>query len=776
MKAVYSIEIDCANCARRVEETIRKVDGVNSASISFMDLKMTVDIDDEKFDEVMIAVGDAASSAEPDFKFWPYAEDEDSEKDDEEEEENSHIIPRIAIGLVFVALGLILEYIWEPDLPDYVLQIVYFVALVVVGYDVFVNGFKTLFKGGFLDEHLLMAIATLAALCINYYTESVAVMTFYLIGEWFEDRAVGSSRRNVKKLLNLKSTHATVIRDGKPVTVHPKEVAVGDRIAVAPGELFPVDGTVVEGESFADTKAMTGESVPRRISVGDGVLSGFINTESAVIITATRLYSESAAKKMMALIEDSSARKSRSEKFITRFARVYTPVVVACAFLLAIGGGLITEEWEYWIEKGIIFLVVSCPCALVVSVPLTYFSGIGNASRHGILVKGSTYIEALSETSATVFDKTGTLTDGSFSVRSIEPAPGFTEERVLDAASCAEMFSTHPIAKSILEYVGTVPDASRIEDSTSIGGKGVSALVDDVPVIAGNASALKDAGVDFVQSESSSGTDVYVAIDGKYAGRILISDGIKNDSREALDTLRTMGIKSHMLTGDNEKTAKDIAEKVGIDGYDAELLPEDKIARLENIMAKTDGKTVFVGDGINDSPSLARADVGIAMGALGSDAAVEAADVVIVDDKPSRVPQAIKISKRTQGIVVQNIVIALAIKFALMGATVLGFANMWLAIFGDVGVLVICILNSIRAIGTPAVDRDGKKTECGCENGECHCHEGHEHHGHDGKECHCGCHGHDDGDCDDDCDDDECHGEHCHCHNHEHGKHSSDRT
>lgn len=760
MKATYSIEIDCANCAREVEEAVRGVDGVNSVTISFMDLKMFIDIDDDRFDEVMVAVKSAAEAAEPEFRFWAY-EDDDSGEEEDEEEENRWEIPRILVGIVFVALGLVMEYVWEPDVPQIALQVLYLAVLVAVGYDVILNGFRALFNGKGLDEHFLMTIATLAALCINYYTESVAVMTFYLIGELFEDRAVGSSRRDVKKLLDLKSTKATVVRGDGTVTVHPREIVVGDRIVVAPGELFPVDGVVVEGESFADTKAMTGESVPRHIAAGNEVLSGFVNTESAVIITATRLYTESAAKKMMALIEDSSARKSRSEKFITRFARVYTPVVVACAALLAVVGGFLTGDWSLWIERGIIFLVVSCPCALVVSVPLSYFSGIGNASRHGILVKGSTYMEALAGASDTVFDKTGTLTDGSFAVRSVDPAPGFAAERVVDATACAEMFSTHPIARSILDYVGAMPDVSRIEDSTAIGGKGVSALVDDVPVVVGNRSALEDAGISFDAPASSSGTDVYVAIDGVYAGHIVISDGIKEDSAAAVSELRSMGIGSYMLTGDGERAAADIASRVGVDGYHAGLLPEDKISRLEEIMSSAKGKTVFVGDGINDSPALARADVGIAMGALGSDAAVEAADVVIVDDKPSRIPQAVSISRKTQSIVIQNIALALFAKFAIMIATPLGYTNMWVAIVGDVGVLILCVLNAIRAMGMSFSERSAMREERGILRG---C-DGHEH----GEgECHCGCcHDHgchchdDDEDCKCHCHDDDCK---CHCH------------
>ncbi|MBE6526151.1 MAG: cadmium-translocating P-type ATPase [Thermoplasmata archaeon] len=767
MRKVYGIEIDCANCAREVEEAISKVEGVDSVTVAFIERKMFIEIADERFDEVMARVGEAAVAAESDFRFWPYDDDEEDEEEDEEKEFGHGFVFRIVLGMVFVILGITLEYgIIDVGIDTIWLQAIYTVVLAIVGYSVFISGAKNLVRGGFLDEHLLMAIATVAAIITQFYTESVAVMTFYLIGEWFEDRAVDSTRRDVKRLVGLKITHASVFRDGKVVTVHPREVAVGDSVVVRPGETFPVDGTVISGSSLADTKALTGESVPRAISEGDAVLSGFINTDSAVTIRADKPYEDSSARKMLELIEESAAKKSRSEKFITRFARVYTPAVVLCAALLAVGGGLATSDWSRWIEMAIIFLVVSCPCALVVSVPLTYFCGIGNASKNYILVKGSTCIESLAHADTVVFDKTGTLTDGSFSVRSVDPAEGFDENTVTDLAACAEMFSTHPIAKSILAYRGSAPDAARVSDAVVVGGKGVRAVVDGRKVTVGSRMLMSDEGIEVPGTCEGAGTDIYVSADGRYAGHILISDRIKDDSAEAVARLRKDGVRTFMLTGDNEAAGKATSETLGLDGYKAGMLPADKITELESIMSASGGTTVFVGDGINDSPSLARADVGIAMGAVGSDAAVEAADVVIIDDMPSRIPKAIDISKKTQRVVTENIILALAAKFGIMIATPFGLTNMWIAIIGDVGVLIICILNAMRAMGSgpriPAAQTaPAEECRCGCchdDEDECHCHEHEHHHEHgndDEDECHCHEHPHEHE-----------HDERCHCHSH----------
>lgn len=434
MRRTYNIDIDCANCARCVEEAIAGVEGVEEVSVVFVEKKMYIEIPDDRFDEVMGKVDEAAHKAEDEFRYWP-AEEEDGEDEEEDEDEDRYTVPKILIGLLFVAIGLVFEYLYMPDVPELWIRIVFLAALIGVGWNVYLSGIRNLVKGGFLDEHFLMTVATLAAVAIGYYTESVAVMTFYLIGEWFEDRAVDSSRRDVRKLIGLKAVSATVIRDGQAVQVQPSQVAVGDVLLVQPGEMFPVDGAVIEGEGFADTKALTGEPKPRRISPGDGILGGFVNGDAAIRIRAEKRYDDSANRRLLALIEESSARKSRSEKFITRFAKVYTPAVVALALIMGAAGGLITKDWDYWITNAIIFLVVSCPCALVVSIPLSYYCGIGGASRNGILVKGATYIEALSKTGTVVFDKTGTLTEGVFAVRKVEPADGYDAETVIEHAA-----------------------------------------------------------------------------------------------------------------------------------------------------------------------------------------------------------------------------------------------------------------------------------------------------------------------------------------------------
>lgn len=708
MRHTYRIDIDCANCAREVEEAIAKLDEVENVSISFVDKKMYLTIAKDlepRFKEIEKKVEDTAHKAEDEFVMVPWTDEEE-----EEEEEKSHIGIRIAAGAVFLVFGLLLEYVIDADINEYLLRAVFFVGLMIVGYDVIINAFRNLFKARFLDENFLMMIATVGALVIGYWTESVAVMLFYQIGEAFEDRAVGRSRKHIKSLLALKAPYATVIREGETQKVAPEEVKVGEMVVVNPGEMVPIDGTVITGDTFVDTKAMTGESVPRHAAPGDAVLSGFINTSEAIRVRTDRPYQDSASAKVLSLIEESSARKTRSEKFITKFARYYTPVVVAAALVIAVVPSLLQpSEWAHWVMKGLIFLVVSCPCALVVSIPLSYYCGIGGASKDGILVKGSTYIEALSKVDTAVFDKTGTLTKGEFVVNRVEPAKGFTEEEVADVAACAEAFSDHPIAKSIVKHLGHCPDPSRIDDSTNYAGMGVSALVDDRVVYVGGARLMQEQGIEVPEGEPSE-TDIYVSINGKYAGLIAISDNVKEDAAHAIADLHAHGIRSYMLTGDTEPVAKSISGELGLDGYRAELLPQDKTSELESIMSADGGSTCFVGDGINDAPSLARADVGIAMGGIGSDAAVEAADVVILDDKPSKVARSVAISKKTQRIVLENIVMALAIKFAILGLTACtDLINMWIAIFGDVGVLILAVLNAIRCMRVK-----GSADACSC--------------------------------------------------------------
>ena len=704
VRHVYGIEIDCANCARKVEEALNRMEEIDNAQLIYVDKRMIVEVaetHEAHFAEIESRIREIACSVESDFRMWDY------EEVPSEAEENRFLPIRIALGLVFIAFGLILEYALpglEADLGKEVLCGVFFIGLLVVGYDVIINAGKTLVKGGFLDENFLMTVATVGAIAVSligdhgYWTESVAVMLFYQIGEYFQDRAVDKTRSSVKALMDLKAPYATVVRPDGIERVRTDAVEVGEMIIVRPGELVPLDGIIVSGETYVDTKAMTGESVPRHVRKGEEVFSGYVNTEKAVKIEVTKRYKDSAAAKILSLIEESATRKSRSEKFITRFARVYTPVVVACALLIAIIPSVLwPDRWIDFVIKGLIFLVVSCPCALVISIPLSYFCGIGNASKKGILIKGSNYIEACSRIDTAVFDKTGTLTKGEFTVRKVEPN-GMSQEDLLRYAGKAEALSTHPIAKSICEYADIhVPDEGS--ESTYIAGKGISATVEGRTVVLGNASLMEEMGIAFNPSEEP-GTHVYAAVDGAYAGHILIADTLKDDAVQAIRDLKGFGIRTVMLTGDSEAIAKHMSDDLGLDSYEAELLPEDKLDRLESVMEGTDGTTVFIGDGINDTPALARADVGIAMGGLGSDSAVEAADIVLVDDKPSKVAETIRISKKTQSIVIQNIVMALGIKFAVLALTAFtDLVNMWVAIFGDVGVLIIAILNSTRALG-----------------------------------------------------------------------------
>ena len=714
MKHRYGIDIDCANCARKVEEAIAAMDCVESVTLSFVDKQMSVGISEEnesRFADIEKAIEETAHRVESDFGMWRLEEERE-----EKEEENSHLILRIAAGIAFLMFGLLLEYVLDWDIDGTVLRCIFLIGLLTVGYDVILAAGRNLVHARFLDENFLMSVATLGALAVGYWTESVAVMLFYQIGEFFQDCAVDRSRSHVKALVDLKAPYAEVIRNGRTQRVRPESVEVGETVVVKPGEMIPIDGTVIVGNGFVDTKAMTGESVPRHVSEGDRVMAGYISSSGALGIRTDAAYRDSAAAKVLALIEDSAARKSRSEKFITRFARVYTPAVVVCALAVALIPSLLEPSaWKDWVYRGLIFLVVSCPCALVVSVPLSYYCGIGRASKEGILVKGSTYIEALSGIGSAVFDKTGTLTAGEFSVIRIEPE-GMSEEELLDLAACAEMFSDHPIAKSILDRLGHDTDPSRVADASAVPGMGVEASVDGRAAAVGNAQMMRGLGIAVPAEDDAAETCVYVAVNGRYAGRIAISDRLKDDAADAVSELKRMGIGTYMLTGDTEAVGRTVAGKLGLDGYRTEMLPQDKTAELEKIMSSSEGKTCFVGDGINDSPALARADVGIAMGCIGSDSAVETADVVILDDSPSKVASSVRISRKTQRIVAENIVLSLAVKFAILGLTVATDAvDMWIAIFGDVGVLMIAVLNATRALGMPRRKRAAEhRCACGC--------------------------------------------------------------
>ena len=587
----------------------------------------------------------------------------------------------------------------------------YLVDYLVIGYDILRKAYKGIRNGQVFDENFLMAVATLGALALAVYEngdylESIAVMLFYQVGEWFQSYAVGKSRRNISDLMDIRPDYANVERDGKLEQVDPDEVEIGSIIVVQPGEKVPIDGTVVEGASTLNTAALTGESLPREVQTGDAIISGCINMTGLLKIQTTKAFGESTVSKILDLVENASSRKSKSEDFISRFARIYTPAVCYAALALAILPPLVlmlglgqSPAWETWIYRALTFLVASCPCALVISIPLSFFAGIGGASKAGVLVKGSNYLESLSQTRIVVFDKTGTLTQGVFEVNGIHHNE-IENAKLVEYAALAESASSHPISKSLQRAYGKEIDRSRVSQIQEISGNGVTAVVDDHTVAAGNDKLMDRLGIPYISCHSV-GTIIHMAIDGQYAGHIVISDLIKPTSRQAIQALKSAGVyKTVMLTGDAKQVADQVAEELGVDQVYSQLLPADKVEKVEELLARKRGKEklAFVGDGINDAPVLGRADIGIAMGAMGSDAAIEAADVVLMDDDPMQIAKAIKISRKCLGIVYQNIVVAIGIKLLCLVLVALGFANMWLAVFADVGVMILAVLNAIRAL------------------------------------------------------------------------------
>ena len=606
---------------------------------------------------------------------------------------------RLAVGAVVYAIGMALTVFAKlPTLAELAFLIV---AYVILGWDVVWQAVKNITRGQVFDEHFLMSVSTIGAFAIGEYPEAVAVMLFYQVGEFFQSLAVKRSRKSISDLMDICPDSATVKRNGVLQVVSPESVAVGEIIVVKPGEKIPLDGIVVDGESMLDTKALTGESVPRSIRKGDEALSGCINQSGLLTLKVTKSFGESTVSKITDLVENASARKAPTENFITTFARYYTPVVVGMAAVLAIipplvlGGG-----WSEWLRRGFVFLIVSCPCALVISIPLTFFGGIGAASKRGVLVKGGNYLEALNKVSVVVFDKTGTLTKGVFEVANIIPAAGYQKEQVLEYAAQAESYSNHPIAKSILATYGKPIDQKQFSDFEEISGHGISVMVQGKKVLAGNSKLMESEKIAYAACDAA-GTKFYVAADGSYVGCILIADEVKPDSKCAIAELKKIGVeKTVMLTGDDERIGKSVADELGLDAYYAQLLPDQKVEKLEMLdkQKRQGSKLAFVGDGINDAPVLARADVGIAMGGLGSDAAIEAADVVLMTDEPSKLVEAIDVAKATKRIVMQNIVIALGIKSVFLVLGALGMAGMWEAVFGDVGVTIIAVLNAMRIL------------------------------------------------------------------------------
>lgn len=587
--------------------------------------------------------------------------------------------------------------------------VLFLVPFLIAGYDVLQKAFSNIRRGKAFDESFLMAVATIGAFATVLFpdtdphmAEGAAVMLFYQVGELFQAYAVGKSRKSISAMMDIAPDYANVEQaDGTLEQVFPDDIAVGTVIVIKPGERVPIDGVIVEGVTQLDTAALTGESVPRTAKTGDDIISGCINMTGLIRVRTTKPFGESTVARVLELVENASEKKARTENFITRFARVYTPAVTGAAAVLALGGGLVTGAWSDWILRGLTFLVVSCPCALVISVPLSFFGGIGGASKLGVLIKGSNYLEALADVDTVVFDKTGTLTNGTFSVVAVHPEGSYTEQSLLEVAALAESFSDHPIAQSVRAAFQGELDPKRVCDSTNDAGHGVTANIDGKHVVVGNAKMLAASGVETPDCEVV-GTILHVLVDDVYAGHIVIADTVKADAEQTIRELHAAGVKrTVMLTGDREEVATSVAEQLGLDEFHAQLLPGDKVERVEALLATESGKgkLAFVGDGINDAPVLTRADVGIAMGAMGSDAAIEAADVVLMDDKPSNISRAIRVARKTMTIVWQNIIFALGIKLLILVLAALGIANMWLAVFGDVGVAIIAILNAMRAMG-----------------------------------------------------------------------------
>ncbi|MDL2217469.1 cadmium-translocating P-type ATPase [Christensenellaceae bacterium OttesenSCG-928-M15] len=608
------------------------------------------------------------------------------------------LLTRILIaGAIFAA---VLPIHYTEALPDIWQLAICLVAYVIIGSEIVWKAVRNISRGQVFDENFLMSVATIGAFFLGEYPEGVAVMLFYQVGELFQSYAVSKSRRNIAELMDIRPDYANLLRDGELVEVDPEEVVVDDTIVVKPGERVPLDGVVLEGYSALDTSALTGESAPREVAQGDAVISGCINQTGVLKIKVSKVFAQSTVSKILELVESSSDKKSRSENFITRFARYYTPIVVIAAVILAILPPIISgQAFSIWIERALTFLVISCPCALVISVPLSFFGGIGGASKSGVLVKGSNYLEALADTEIVVFDKTGTLTKGNFIVSEVH-AEGMSKQELLKLAAHAEDYSSHPIAMSIKQAYDKAVDTKKVEDVQEIAGHGVKAMVEGKEVLAGNQRLMEREGI-AMRAAQAAGTAVHVAVDGRYAGYILIEDEIKSDARQAISALKQAGVKKTvMLTGDSDAVGQKVAAQLGIDMAYTELLPADKVEKLEELMTQKSekGTLAFVGDGINDAPVLARADIGIAMGGLGSDAAIEAADVVIMTDEPSKITTMMKISRKTLRIVRQNIVFALGVKGIVLVLGALGIANMWAAVFADVGVSIIAILNAIRAL------------------------------------------------------------------------------
>ncbi len=704
--------LDCANCAGKIEKAVQNMTGVASASLNFATKKLSFTLEnDADAETVGQRIRAVVKDIEPEVdvrdtadaeSHSPEHESRDDTDDDDDVDIGSRAFRnkscRFALsGAVYLA-AILSSSLNGP----FVLGVGLFtVSYLLSGAPVLFRAVRNLFKGRIFDENFLISIATLGSFCIGKFEEGVAVMLFFELGMHLQNLAAGRSRRSIAALMDIRPDSANLRADGEIRTVSPQSVGVGDIIVVRPGEKIPLDGVVTEGSSSADTSALTGESMPREIGEGSEVLGGFINQNGLIAVRVSRLFGESTVVKILDLVENASSRKAPTEAFISVFARYYTPVVTVAALLLAVFPPLLFgDPFSMWLYRALVFLVISCPCALVISIPLGFFGGIGAASRIGVLVKGGNYLEALKDIEIMVFDKTGTLTKGSFSVTQIRPSEGFTESELLTLAAAAETHSSHPIAVSIRKACSAAPETSEVRQYEEIPGRGTKAVVDGREVLAGNSQLLEDNGISFPKAETI-GTVVYVATEKRFAGYLVISDTVKNDAAETIRKLKGLGIKKTvMLTGDSRTAGEAVGRQLGIDEVHAGLLPDQKVAALEDMLKEKSagGKVAFVGDGINDAPVLARADIGIAMGALGSDAAIEAADIVLMTDEIRQLVGAVKIARRTKRIVWQNIYFALGVKIAVLALGAFGLASMWAAVFADVGVAMIAVLNAMRVL------------------------------------------------------------------------------
>ena len=690
--------LGCANCAAKMEDQIGKLKEISAVHVDFVSRRLSITPEGGRLNnETVEKISTIVRDIEPDTKVIR----EIKEKQPQNKTSKSEIIAhkeellKILGSALLLAMGMLFAF------PTWIEFVIFGASYLLVGWEILYRAGRNIARGQVFDENFLMSIATLGAFFIGEYPEGVAVMLFYQVGELFQNLAVNRSRKSIADLMDIKPEFANLLVGSNLQKVSPEEVKIGDRIVVKPGEKIPLDGIVTEGISAADTSALTGESVPRELEIGATALSGFININGVLQIQVTKAYEDSTVSKILELVQNASSKKAPTENFITKFARYYTPFVVFSAAALAVIPPLVMGgAFSEWLYRALVFLVISCPCALVVSIPLGFFGGIGGASKKGILIKGGNFLEALNDVETVIFDKTGTLTKGVFKVTEVVPAGGFTEDELMRAAAYAETYSNHPIAKSILKAYGKEVDKQQIESYEEVAGHGIRAVIGDNEILAGNKKLMIRESVSY-DDVRNLGTVVFISINSKYAGHLVISDEVKEDSLSAILELKALGVKNTvMLTGDSKAVGKKIGELLGLDEVYSELLPADKVERMEYFEKQKSqrGKIIFVGDGINDAPVLARADIGIAMGGLGSDAAIEAADIVIMTDEPSKIPTAIKIAKRTRNIVWQNISFSLGVKliFLIMGA--FGLANMWEAVFADVGVTIIAVINAARAM------------------------------------------------------------------------------